>query len=184
MTSPLERLLAFALALASQLVAGILGAFGLAAKRAIEPIHVERGTADDVIDVRHAVLRSGRPRETAVFAGDEGPATRHWVARQHDRVVGVVSVMQAPQPDVADPALWQLRGMAVLEELQGAGVGRALLVACQAEVDAPMWCNARAHVASFYARNGWETVGEPFPIEPIGPHVRMRYNPAASAISR
>ncbi len=156
---------------------GILNAFGIAVKRAVTPIEVRRGTAEEVVDVRHRVLREGRPRETAVFDGDTSRATRHWVAVQHDRIVGVVSVMQAPLPDgVEHPEprpSWQLRGMAVLPALQGSGVGRALIGAVHAEVDAPMWCNARENVVSFYARNGWRKVGEPFDIEPIGPHVRM-----------
>lgn len=169
--NPIERLLAFAFSLAAALMRGVLEAFGLAMKRAVTPIEVERATAADVIDVRHAVLRKGRPRESAVFDGDERPATRHWVARQADRAVGVVSVMQADQPDGS--ARWQLRGMAVLDDLQGAGIGRALLDEVMADVREPIWCNARERAVPFYARAGWTVVGEPFVIEPIGPHRRM-----------
>ncbi|MCB9684348.1 MAG: GNAT family N-acetyltransferase [Alphaproteobacteria bacterium] len=122
--------------------------------------------------MRHAVLRPGRPRETALFAGDEDADTRHWGALLDDRIVGVVSVMAAPAPDGID-ADWQLRGMAVLSELQGAHVGAALVRTVHAEVAAPMWCNARAAVEGFYARQGWRAVGELFEIPPIGPHRRM-----------
>jgi GNAT superfamily N-acetyltransferase len=177
---PRNPLLELLFGLFRALFEGILNAFGIAIQRAVKPIEVRRGTADEVIDVRHRVLREGRPRETAVFDGDTAKATRHWVAVQHDRIVGVVSVMQAALPEAvdADPRpTWQLRGMAVLPELQGAGVGRALLQAVHAEVDAPMWCNARAHVERFYGRQGWRTVSAPFEVEPIGPHVRMVWTP-------
>lgn len=166
--TPVERLFAFAFDLAAKLMRGVLEAFGIGLKRALTPIEVERATAADVIDVRHAVLRKGRPRETAVFDGDTRPATRHWVARQADRVVGVASVMQAAQPE--GDARWQLRGMAVLDDLQGLGVGRALLDEVARDVVDPMWCNARQRAVPFYERAGWKVVGEPFVIEPIGPH--------------
>lgn len=138
---------------------------------------IRRGTAAEVIDVRHAVLRPGRPRATAVFSGDDAPDTRHWVAEVEGRVVGVASVMAAPAPDGL-PASWQLRGMAVLPELQGRHVGAELLRAVQADVADPLWCNARAAVEGFYAGLGWRGVGELFEIEPIGPHRRMWWSRA------
>ena len=171
--NPIERLLQLALDLASALIRGIFGAIGLGMKRAVQPIDVRLGTPDEVIDVRHAVLRPGRPRETAVFDGDTTPSTRHWVAVQSDRVVGVASVMSASSPALHGSPRWQLRGMAVLPELRGAGVGRALVQAIEAEVGEPLWCNARTSAVPFYQRCGWTTVGETFDIEPIGPHARM-----------
>lgn len=133
---------------------------------------VRRVPAADVVDVRHVVLRPGRPRDTAIFAGDDDPSTRHWAAVRDGRVVGVVSVMAAAAPDSIG-ADWQLRGMAVLSEVQGQHVGAALLEAVQAEVRQPCWCNARAAVEGFYARHGWRPVGELFELPPIGPHRRM-----------
>ena len=171
--NPVERLVQFALELAATLVRSILQAFGLGVRRALNPIDIRRGDATEVLDVRHAVLRPGRPRDTAVFDGDTKPTTRHWVAVQTDRIVGVVSVMAAEAPDLPGAPRWQLRGMAVLPELQGSGIGAALVRAVQDEVDAPLWCNARATAVPFYVKAGWKTVGEPFDIAPIGPHSRM-----------
>lgn len=159
------------------LVLGILGAFGVALKRAVAPIDVRRANPEDVVDLRHRVLRAGRPRETAVFDGDTRAATRHWAAWQADRVVGVASVMSAPHPERPDGPTWQLRGMAVDPDLQRSGVGRALLGAVHAEVDAPMWCNARVGVVPFYTRAGWRTEGPTFDIPEVGPHQRMTWTP-------
>jgi GNAT superfamily N-acetyltransferase len=162
--------------LLAALIKGILGAPVVAVRRAAQPVEVRRGEPDEVIDVRHRVLREGRPRETAVFDGDDDHETRHWVATHDDRVIGVVSVMRRDEPDAEPPpARWQLRGMAVLPEWQGHKVGAALLADVQTDVDAPMWCNARAGVVDFYGRHCWTAHGEPFDIEPIGPHRRMRW---------
>lgn len=134
---------------------------------------VERAPVEALIGVRHAVLRKGRPVGTAHFEGDEEPSARHWVARLDQEVVGVVTVLARPWPDGAEGPAWQLRGMAVRDGLQGTGVGRALVERVADEVAAPMWCNARVTAEGFYARMGWQAVGERFDIAPIGPHVRM-----------
>jgi GNAT superfamily N-acetyltransferase len=79
------------------------------------------------------------------------------------------------QPGVS-PA-FQLRGMATLPEVRGAGFGRALLDACVAAARengaAILWCNARTSAADFYAKNGWRIVGAEFDIPTVGPHFRM-----------
>ncbi|MCB9675357.1 MAG: GNAT family N-acetyltransferase [Alphaproteobacteria bacterium] len=177
--NPLAAILEVAFGLIRALIEGILGAFGLALKRAVTPIEVRRAEPGEVVDLRHRVLRAGRPRETAVFDGDTKPTTRHWVAVQADRIVGVVSVMAAEMaPPHPDPRpRWQLRGMAVEEGLRGSGVGRAMLETVHADVNDAMWCNARANVEPFYARSGWVRSGDVFEIENVGPHVRMTWAP-------
>lgn len=138
---------------------------------------VRLATPEEVVDVRHAVLRAGQPRHTAVFDGDHAPTTRHWVAHTDDVVIGVVTVIAAvmppPLPAVPEAPRYQLRGMAVLPEWRGHGHGDALLLATHADVALPMWCNARAGVVGFYARHGWRVIGEPFELPAIGPHLRM-----------
>jgi GNAT superfamily N-acetyltransferase len=135
-------------------------------------------TAAETITVRWPILRPGFPRETAVFDGDDAPATLHLGAFDGERPVGVASIYLAAcpaKPDVS-PA-WQLRGMATLPEVRGAGFGKALLDACVAAARergaAILWCNARTSAADFYARNGWRIVGEEFDIPTVGPHFRM-----------
>ena len=169
----LQRLVQLGVDLAISLVAGLIRAPATAAARAVAPITVRRAEPHEVVDVRHRVLREGRPRDTAIFDGDDLPTTRHWVAVQADRIVGVVTVLQAPMPDPppeASPGL-QLRGMAVLPELQGEGIGARLLAA--AVGPEPLWCNARVAVVAFYERHGWRPVGAPFDVPGIGPHQRM-----------
>ncbi|MEZ4236338.1 MAG: GNAT family N-acetyltransferase [Myxococcota bacterium] len=177
-TAWLERLVRLGIDLAAALVGGILSAPLRGAQRAASRGTVRRGTAEEVVDVRHAVLRAGKGRETAIFAGDDAPDTRHWVVDHDGRVIGAVSVMAAPMPDGGE-ARWQLRGMGVLAEHRGLGLGEALLQATHRDVAAPMWCNARTGVVPFYARAGWTPLGAPFEVAGIGPHQRMVWRPRA-----
>jgi GNAT superfamily N-acetyltransferase len=146
------------------------------------PIVVRPARPEEVIDLRHRILRHGLPRETAVFPGDKDPTTRHFVAtanagtRCRHLIIGCVTLV-LNQWD-GRPA-WQLRGMAVAAEARGAGVGRALLEAAErfvASAQSPtalLWCNARVPAAGFYQRHGWRTESEVFDIPTAGPHVRM-----------
>jgi GNAT superfamily N-acetyltransferase len=143
---------------------------------------IRAAAAAEVVDVRHAILRRGRPRATAIFPGDDGPHARHWVAERDGTLVGVVSVLPAPMPDppanLESPPTLQLRGMAILEHEQGRGVGRLLLETVHRDVGRPMWCNARVEVVEFYARHGWKAVGPVFHIPEVGAHRRM-WGPSA-----
>lgn len=179
----LERIVAFAIALFQRVLRGLLGAPRTAARAATEPIQIRRAQAQELLAVRHAVLRAGRPPQTARFGGDALPDTRHWAAERLGMVIGVVSVMPNPLPEDTPwplpgptPRL-QLRGMAVLPEYRGSGLGGALLEAVHAEVAAPMWCNARTTAVEFYARHGWRPIGAPFEMAATGPHQRMGWVP-------
>ena len=139
-------------------------------------------SAAETIALRWPVLRPGFPRETASFDGDDAPGTLHFGAFVGDRLVGVASIYLVPCPEkiTAQPGVspaFQLRGMATLPEVRGAGFGKALLDACVAAARengaAILWCNARTSAADFYAKNGWRIVGAEFDIPTVGPHFRM-----------
>lgn len=140
-------------------------------------VQVRRAKPQDVIDLRHAVLRAGLPRETAIFPGDDSPATVHVVAvDEKDAVVGCATIV----PSVWDGHnAWQLRGMAVAPAMQRSGVGGLMLKALQriAHESAGdvrlMWCNARSPAVGFYRRHGWTVASDEFVIETAGPHVKM-----------
>lgn len=136
----------------------------------------------DVLALRARVLRPEKPMDTAIWPCDAQPDTRHWAARRGGVVVAVATVAREPLPGdrsltsaVGLSAHDQLRGMAVAPELQGTGVGRALLDVVLADVAAPVWCNARQRAIPFYQRAGFRIVSETFDIAGIGPHERMVY---------
>lgn len=143
-------------------------------------------SAGETVAVRWPVLRSGFPRESAIFAGDELAATKHFGAFDGERLVGVASIYLAPLPERPDAApAWQLRGMATLPEVRGRHFGHALLDACvlhvREERAALVWCNARTGAAPFYSRHGWKSLGDEFDIPTVGPHFRMVLDFASGA---
>ena len=154
------------------LLAGIFRSPVTAAEKLTQPVAIRTASAAEVVDLRHRVLRKGRPRSTAIFDGDTSDASRHWVAERGGEIVGVASVMASVCPD-APQRRWQLRGMAVDPGQRGLGIGRALLRQLQDEVGEPLWCNARVSAAQFYEKEGWKPISEDFEIEGIGPHRRL-----------
>lgn len=183
--NPIERIftsiLAAVLGIFGALARGILGAPATAVKKLTAPLSIDRARTEEILDLRHQVLRQGRPRATAHFDGDHEDATRHWAVRQAGQIIGIATVMGRPFP-FGDGPRWQLRGMAIHPGHQGRGVGKALLSAIEVEVGEPMWCNARTTAAPFYERHGWRRQGEVFDIPQVGPHVRMIRDPRAGAI--
>jgi GNAT superfamily N-acetyltransferase len=135
---------------------------------------IRRVDLEQIIDLRHAILRAGLPRETAIFEGDDGAQARHYGAFEHDRLIGCVTLHPSTWED--SPA-WQLRGMAVVEGRQKRGIGRRLIDFLEADLsDSPirqLWCNARVPAAAFYEKLGWSVVSDPFEIPTAGPHVKM-----------
>lgn len=137
-------------------------------------VHVRAAQPAEVIDLRHAILRAGLPRTTAIFDGDDAPTTRHFVAERDGRVVGCITIVLSASE--GQPA-YQLRGMAVDPSLQRLGVGRKLLDAVETFVRASdvkqLWCNARTPAVPFYERHGWTIVSDEFVIPTAGPHRKM-----------
>lgn len=127
-------------------------------------VRVERVEREQILELRARVL-SGPGARVGALSGDLSPSTRHWAAWLGDAVVGCVSVMQLRG--------WALRGMAVSAEHQRQGIGERLLQAVHAEVDEPMWCNARLPAVSFYSQLGWVEVGPVFHMGDEMPHQRM-----------
>ena len=113
-----------------------------------------------------AVLRKGTPSRDPRYVQDDLPDTRHLGVRIADRLVATSTWLPAPWPhDTTAPAA-QLRGMAVLDDVQGLGVGRTLLdagIARARDVGARyVWARARDSAIGFYERAGFTVVGDAF----------------------
>lgn len=132
-------------------------------------------------DLRHRVLRPGRPRETCLWDGDDLPTTVHLgLADERGQVVAVASWFRRPPPHRTAGPGWQLRGMAVELGRQGQGLGAELLRHGMATLEARsegapgwLWCNARTSAVPVYERQGGVTVGAEFDIPHVGPHYVM-----------
>jgi GNAT superfamily N-acetyltransferase len=120
----------------------------------------------DTHEVRMAVLRKGTPSRDPRYAQDDLPDTRHLGARIDDRLVATSTWLPAPWPHDTTATALQLRGMAVLDDVQGLGVGRLLLdagVARAREAGARyVWARARDSAIGFYERAGFTVVGDVF----------------------
>lgn len=139
------------------------------------PLSIRPARVEEIVDLRHAVLRAGLPREEAVFKGDELPTSRHFGAFRGDEAVACATFHQNEYD--GRPAM-QLRGMATSSEFRGAGAGARVLEYAEAAVladfpDHVLWCNARTPATWFYERHGWRSVSEVFEIPTAGPHRRM-----------
>lgn len=131
-------------------------------------------SAAETIPLRHAVLRPGLPRETAIFECDDRAV--HFGALRNGELLAVATLQCEALPGIQKTA-WRLRGMATAAHTQSQGIGTALLTGCVdyirqrgAEI---LWCTARTTALHFYQRNGFETVGEEFEIPGVGPHFVM-----------
>lgn len=145
-------------------------------------------SAAETRTLRGTVLRPGQPPENLVYPGDTAAGSFHAGAFLDGALVGIASVFPEPMPRAPAPPAssaqapdpdnaFRLRGMATRPDLQGQGIGRATLRRCIDHVRNSgadvLWCNARTSALPFYAPFGFQTLGDEFDIEGIGPHFVM-----------
>jgi GNAT superfamily N-acetyltransferase len=132
--------------------------------------------ASDTYGVRNAVLRKGKPIESCLFSGDELPTTKHF-GLFYDDLIGIISLFKNSNALFTNLTQIQIRGMAVLQEYQGLGLGERLIQYSEeyltAENDPLIWFNARVSAIGFYEKMGYQTIGNEFEIEGIGKHLVM-----------
>lgn len=131
-------------------------------------------TAAETRPLRQAMLRPHQPSDASIYPDDDHSA--HFGVFAGPELIGVASIFEESRQEAENG--WRIRGMAVLPEHRGQGHGGALLDAClehaRSRGGVEAWCNARSTAAPFYARHGFEIVGEEFDLPPIGPHYLMR----------
>jgi GNAT superfamily N-acetyltransferase len=137
-------------------------------------------SVDQIIDLRHRILREGQPIASTYFKGDEEPQTAHYATfiASRSEPIGCASFILNPYDQV--PA-WQLRGMAIDQAYRGQGIGKQILEVAEEDLQSDiayfyvkrMWCNARESAVLFYEKNGWKRVSDVFDIPLAGPHIRM-----------
>ena len=137
-------------------------------------MHIHLVEAEEIITLRHLVLRPGKPIETAHFEGDEEPSTAHYaVYDTNKRLIACCTMLERP---FQGKRARQLRGMAVSPDQQGKGIGTQLLHYIETHQPIPsrnLWCNARVEAAMFYQNHGWQIIGPKFNIPDVGKHYKM-----------
>lgn len=133
---------------------------------------IELVTRDEILPLRHAVLRPQLPVSAATYPEDNHPEIFHLADRDGDGLI-IACVTFLPQPLDGAPA-WRFRGMAAAAEHRNRGIGGQLLEEGVAEVSRRggtlVWCNGRSAAAPFYLRHGFAIRGEEFELPPVGSH--------------
>lgn len=126
--------------------------------------------AADTHALRRSVLRVGVPATDVEFAEDTWLGAQHLGMRWGDELVAVSTWIPRAAPDdlpiEASTHTVQLRGMATSSNLQGTGLGGALLEeGCRRMASngcTLVWARARDAALAFYQRHGFEVVGDGF----------------------
>lgn len=139
---------------------------------------------ENIIGIRHRVLRIGKPISSCHFDADKDSTSFHFAACHQNNVIGCVSLMKKSHQHFEDSEVYQLRGMAVLPEFQSQHVGQLLLQNAEAFLKLKhinlIWCNVRIKAMRFYEKNHYQHIGNEFDIPEVGPHVLM-YKPLTNA---
>ncbi len=136
-------------------------------------LRVAAVSTESILPVRMRVLREGTPSQDPRYPEDDLAITVHFAAFSPDNQIVATSTWleRAYPPAPHEPAI-QLRGMAVLHELQGTGVGAELLrhgIAHARERGAlHVWARARDSALRFYQNNGFAVEGDAFMDEATG----------------
>ena len=135
-------------------------------------VEIEFGTDlyRKALHLRDEMLRKPIGLEHSEADLEKEPGYRHFGLMIEENLVACLMVV----PHGED--LSQIRQMAVWKDLQGRGYGRFLMTAVEPILGASgvgrIFLNARHTAIDFYARLGYEGVGDPFTEVGI-PHLRM-----------
>lgn len=144
-------------------------------------MRLKQVSVEDVIPLRHKVLRPGLDVSTCYFKGDDDKESRHYAWVEDGRILSVATLLRQDRELLGERIPFQLRGMATEPAVAGKGIGSRFLQALHQELDASWWCNARAVAVRFYERNGLIIIGEPFEIQGVGTHYVMLYKKTAGS---
>ncbi len=137
-------------------------------------MQIRRIELSQTLPIRQQVLWPDRSPSDIVYPEDSEAGTFHLGAFDDSgELLGIATLYHD------DDATWRLRGMGVLPDNQGQGIGARLVDASVGELRnlgaTGVWCNARLAVTGFYQRRGWKIEGEEFEIPGVGGHFVMRY---------
>lgn len=140
-------------------------------------IEINEIGAFKTFEVRHPVLRSGKPIESCHFDGDDFSSTKHFGLFENEILAGVISLFKQGNAAFANDNQFQIRGMAVLENYRKRGFGEELVRHVEIYVNRQngklIWFNAREVAVKFYRNLGYEIIGNAFDIPDVGTHYMM-----------
>ena len=136
-------------------------------------------TLDDLLPLRMQILRPGKPREDAIYPGDDDGDTFH-LGLYNDRDLVTIASFYKEDKEGYEGTGYRLRSMATLPEMQSKGFGKKILEFAFNELEnkgcSYLWCNARTTASGYYEKLGFEIISDEFDIKDIGPHYVMKIN--------
>ena len=143
-------------------------------------MHVKIVDVDSILELRHKVLRHGKPFESCFYKEDRIASTIHLAAVIRDTIVSCATFYSERNNDIAHKNSFRLRGMATEENFRKKGFGKLLLKTAEKIIiekgSDNLWCNARIKAVPFYLSCGYKIFGQLFDIQDIGPHYMMYKN--------
>ena len=120
----------------------------------------------DIMQLRVAVLRKGTPATDCNYPEDDYPDVVHFAIFYEGVAIATSSWFMKECPEKPGITAMQLKGMAVADELQGAGLGALLIdagISLATERGATIaWARARDSALGFYERLGFASTGDGF----------------------
>ena len=143
-------------------------------------MHVKIVDVDSILELRHKVLRHGKPFESCFYKEDRIVSTIHLAAIVKDTIVSCATFYSEINNDIAHKNSFRLRGMATEEKFRKKGFGKLLLKTAEKIISEKgsnnLWCNARIKAVPFYLSCGNKIFGQIFDIQDIRPHYMMYKN--------
>lgn len=141
-------------------------------------IQIKEILAKQTYELRHPLLRKGQPYDSCQLENDNHPQSIHLGAYGSSQLVGILSAMPNCCPDYNDQIAFQLRAIAVHPEFQRRKIASQLIqnIVRRLKEDSKVeniWLNARVNANALYLNNGFQAIGTPFEIKPIGVHQRF-----------
>lgn len=140
-------------------------------------VAIKKISSSETFIIRHPVLRKGKPIEACKFENDDAKTTLHLGYFNNNEMIGVISIFFNQNPIFNTLKQYQIRGMAVLENHQKKGIGKALMFAAEDYVKNKsanlIWLNARENASPFYTSLLYTKKGTSFEIANIGKHFVM-----------
>ncbi len=136
--------------------------------------------------IRQMVLRPMQTLSDCEYPLDNESQSIHFGAIAGEELIAVASFYSEESELFDESIQYRIRGMATLVDSKGQGAGTALLDAGLNEIktrhenslnDVLVWCNSRTTASGFYARRGFNQVGDTFDLPPIGEHVVLCWRP-------
>ncbi len=127
---------------------------------------------NETYSLRHKILRQGQSFESCKMEGDTLDTSIHLGLYHGEIIIGIVSSMSERFHNLASSS--RIRGMAILAQYRDSGLGSYLLEKIEGKLKLNnikwSWLKARENALSFYVKNSYVIIGEPFNLPKIGLH--------------